>query len=98
LAWTNSQHVVSGNIFVLAYWRRLSDDGIFENFSIPEVPLKWIARQPSEKAGSVQVAEAAYFIALKRGFALGYEAADCAAAEKEVNAFFSEPSTESYRQ
>ncbi len=43
-------------------------------------PLKWIARQPSEK----QVAEAAYFIALERGFAPGYEAADWAAAEKEV--------------
>lgn len=61
-------------------------------------PLKWIARRPSEKPREVQVAEAAYFIALKRGFAPGYEAADWAAAEKEVNAMSGETSIGSHRE
>jgi hypothetical protein len=60
-------------------------------------PLKWIAKQPAEKPREVQVAEAAYFIALERGFALGYEAADWAAAEKDVNASSNEHRAGSYR-
>jgi len=48
-------------------------------------PLRFVATPTRPKSREERVAEAAYFIALKRGFLPGYEAADWAAAEKEVD-------------
>ena len=47
-------------------------------------PLRFVAAPTTAKSREERVAEAAYFIAQKRGFVPGYEAADWAAAEKEV--------------
>ena len=47
-------------------------------------PLRFVATPATAKSRQEQIAEAAYFIALKRGFVPGNEAADWAAAEKEV--------------
>jgi len=47
-------------------------------------PLRFVAAPTIAKSREERVAEAAYFLALKRGFVPGYEAADWAAAEKEV--------------
>ena len=46
-------------------------------------PLRFVVPNAA-KSRHERVAEAAYFIALKRGFVPGYEAEDWAAAEKEV--------------
>ncbi len=48
-------------------------------------PLRFVSAPTTPKSREERVAEAAYFIALKRGFLPGYEAADWAAAEKEVD-------------
>ena len=47
-------------------------------------PLRFVAAPTIIKSREERIAEAAYFIALKRGFVPGYEAADWAAAEKEM--------------
>ena len=47
-------------------------------------PLRFVVAPTIVKSREEQIAEAAYFIALKRGFVPGHEAADWAAAEKEV--------------
>lgn len=47
-------------------------------------PLRFVAAPSTGKPREQRVAEAAYFIALKRGFVPGYEAEDWAAAEKEL--------------
>lgn len=48
-------------------------------------PLRFVSAPTTRKSREERVAEAAYFIALKRGFVPGYEAAEWAAAEKEVD-------------
>jgi len=48
-------------------------------------PLRFVSAPTTPKSREERVAEAAYFIALKRGFLPGYEAADWGAAEKEVD-------------
>ena len=47
-------------------------------------PLRFVSTPDTAKSRQEQIAEAAYFIALKRGFIPGFEAADWAAAEKEM--------------
>ena len=47
-------------------------------------PLRFVAAPTMAKSREERIAEAAYFIVLRRGFVPGYEAADWAAAEKEV--------------
>jgi hypothetical protein len=55
------------------------------NLSMTFNPLRFVVAAPTiPKPREQQVAEAAYFIALKRGFVPGYEAQDWAAAEKEL--------------
>lgn len=55
------------------------------NLSMTFNPLRFVVAAPTiPKPHEQQVAEAAYFIALKRGFEPGYEAQDWAAAEKEL--------------
>jgi hypothetical protein len=48
-------------------------------------PLRFVSAPTTPKSREERVAEAAYFIALKRGFLPGSEAADRAAAEKGLD-------------
>lgn len=48
-------------------------------------PLRFVAKLTTAKPREERVAEAAYFIALKRGFIPGYETEDWAAAEKQID-------------